>query len=333
MGESLHRFPNSEQAMARASKAVSDECSALAFYGIRPSAAAAEAFYHMMVKWFTDLGYPPDKAGVTAPGFGTQLGLFGRFDAKLKRTGFRKVTGVTLITTTPRAKIWGSDNYVSASYMGEDDELVADIVARSSLATLSANSLLPVAREVAGLLKPVYGIGFTRAHRLDPTCYAIGLNFDPGDLTPEEEAEQDWIGTWGETLFADQVYRKGILRDVYRWNFLTRPHLRKKVNGVPLELWIRRGPRRGRLGEFGRGTHLWEVPAKDIPKVRQSLLRAGLILEPEDEEDEESGWTPEESLAFILGDQPLDDVIVFDGTGKEVPTEEVKKIVRRGRRK
>jgi hypothetical protein len=316
--------------MARASNAVSDQCSALAFYGIRPSLKAAEAFYHTMVKWFTDLGHPPDKAGVTGPGFGTQLGSFGRFDSKLKRTGFRKVTGVTLIATTPGAKIWGSDYDLSASYMGEDDELVADIVARSSLATLSAKSLLPVAREVAGILKPVYGIGYTRARRLDPVCYAIGLNFDPGDLTAEEEAEQDWIGTWGETLFADQVYRKGILRDVYRWNFLTRPHLRKKVGGVPLDQWIRRGPRRGKLGEFGRGMHLWEVPAMDIPKVRQTLLAAGLILEPEDEEEGESGWTPEESLAFILGDQPLDDMIVFDGTGKEVPTEEVKKIVRRG---
>ena len=320
--------------MARVSKAVSDECSALAFYGIRPSPQAVEAFYHAMVTWFTDLGYPPDKAGVTAPGFGTQLGSFERFDAKLKRTGFRKVTGVTLIATTPRAKIWGSDYYLSASYMGADDELVADIVARSSVATLSAQSLLPVARMVAGMLKPVYGIGFARAHRLDPTCYAIGLNFDPGDLTDEEEAEQDWIGTWGETLFEEQVYRKGILRDVYRWNFLTRPHLKKRVGGGPLDQWIRKGPRRGTLGEFGRGMHLWEVPAKDTPKVRRALLAAGLILEPEEEEeDEASGWTPEESLAFILGDQSLDDVMVFDGTGKKVPTDEVKKIVRRGRKK
>src|SRR5262249_23943762 len=103
--------------MARASTAVSDHCSALAFYGIRPSAAAAEAFYHSMVKWFTDLGHAPDKAGVTGLGFGSQLGSFGRFDAKLKRTGFRKVTGVTLIATTPKARIWGSDYYVSASYM------------------------------------------------------------------------------------------------------------------------------------------------------------------------------------------------------------------------
>lgn len=320
--------------MARVSKAISDECSALAFYGIRPSTQAADAFYHAMVKWFTELGHPPDKAGIAAPGFGTQLGSFRRFNAKLERTGFRRVTGVDLVATTPRARFYSSDYYVSASYDGDTDSLMATIVARSSVATLSAASLLPVARMVVGMLKPVYGIGYTRPHRLDPVCYAIGLNFDPGDLTAAEEAEQDWIGTWGETLFADQVYRKGILRDVYRWNFLTRPHLNKKVAGVPLAQWIRTGPRRGTLGEFVRGMHLWEVPTKDVPKVRRALLGAGLILEPEEEEEEEeSGWTPEESLAFILGDQPVDDVIVFDGTGKEVPTDEVKKIVRRGRKK
>jgi hypothetical protein len=322
--------------MARASQGVSDECSALAFYGIRPSAPAAEAFYHTMVKWFGELGHPPDKAGVTAPGFGAQLGSFDRFNAKLAKKGFRKVTGLTLVATTPRARIWSDDYYVTASYMGEDDELTADVVARSSVATLSATSLLPVARELAAILKPAYGIGYTRAHRLDPEFYAIGMNVDRDDLTPDELAEQDWIGTWGETLFTDQVYRKGILRDVYRWNFLTRPHLKKTVGGVPLDRWIRQSARRGKLSEFGRGTYLWEVAGKQIPAVRRALRAAGLILEPEEDDDyEEPVSTPEESLAFVLrhfGAAP-EDVLVFDGTGKEVPTREVKTVVRRGRKK
>jgi hypothetical protein len=321
--------------MARASKGVSDDCSALAFYGIRPSPQAAEGFYHAMVKWFGELGHPPDKGGVTAPGFGSQLGSFQRLNARLGKKGFRKVTGVTLVATLPRARTWESDSYVSASYMGEDDELMAYIVARSSVATLSATSLRPVAREVAELLKPVYGIGYTRSHRLDPGFYAIGTNFDPGDLTEEELEEQEWIGTWGETLFEDQVYRKGILRDVYPWNFLTRPHLTKKVGGVPLERWIRQNPRRGTLSEFGRGMHFWEVARKDIPKVRQTLRQAGLILEPEEDEDEgvESGWTPEEALAFVLKDTPVEDLIVFDGEGNPIPTRKVKQILKRGRKK
>jgi hypothetical protein len=326
-----------ERTMARASRGISDECSALAFYGIRPSPQAAEAFYHAMVKWFGELGHPPDKAGVTAPGFGTQLGSFDRFDARLRKRGFRKVTGVTLIATTPRARIWSDDYYVTASYMGEDDELTADVVARSSLATLSAASLLPVARELAAILKPVYGIGYTRAHELDPESYAIGLLVDRGELTGDALREEAEIAAWSETLFTDQVYRKGILRDVYRWNFLTRPHLKKKVAGVPLERWIGQNARRGKLREFGRGMSLWEVAEKQIPAVRRALRGAGLILEPEEDEDdyEEPASTPEESLAFVFrhfGVSP-EDMIVLDGTGKEVPTGEVKKIVRRGRKK
>jgi hypothetical protein len=320
--------------MAGTPKTVSDGCSALAFYGFRPSAQAAEAFYRAMLKWFTELGYPPDKGGVRGPGFGSQLGSFGRFKARLEKKGFRKVTGVDLIATTPDAEFWSSDYYVAASYIG-DEMLTASIVARTSIARLTETSLLPVAREVAAILKPVYGIGYTRAHKLDPSGYAIGANIDRGELTGRALEEENEIAAWSETLFTDHVYRKGILRDVYRWNFLTRPHLTKKVGGVPLDRWIRQNARRGTLGEFGRGLHFWEVAAKDIPAVRQTLRKAGLILEPEDDEDDdlESGSTPEEALALVLGMQSLDDVIVFDGTGKRIPKKEVKKIVKGGRKK
>jgi hypothetical protein len=323
--------------MARASNGVSDECSGLAFYGIRPGARAAEAFYDAMVAWFRRLGHPPDKLGVSAPGFSRHFESFRREDARLRRSGFRRVGGIELVATTPRAEIWGRDYYVTASYMTGPDELTAYLVARSSLATLSAASLLPVAREVAAILKPVYGFGYTRSHELHPAEYAIGLNVDRGPLTGGAAREQERIVAWGETLSEGQVYRQGILRDVYRWNFLTRPHLRKKVGRVPLGRWIRQEARRGTLGEFGGGMHFWEVAKRHLPAVRRALRRAGLIFEPEPEDEEDPGvrYTPEESLAFMLrhfGVSP-DDVVVFDGTGREVPTEEVKKVVRRGRRK
>jgi hypothetical protein len=288
-----------------------------------------------MVRWFGEVGYPPDKAGVTGPGFGSQLGSFDRFNARLAKKGFRKVTGIDLVATTPGAKIWSDDYHVAAAYMGDEDLLTADVVARSSIARLSATSLLPVARELAAILKPVYGIGYTRSHQLDPTSYAIGLLVDRGELTGAAAREEAEIAAWSETLFEDQVYRKGILRDVYPWNFLTRPHLKKKVAGVPLEQWIHQNPRRGTLSKFGRGMHVWEVARKDIPSVRRTVRQAGLILEPEEDEDDdvESGWTPEAALAFVLKDTPVEDLIVFDGEGNPIPTRKVKQILNRGRKK
>jgi hypothetical protein len=108
------------------------------------------------------------------------------------------------------------------------------------------------------------------------------------------------------------------------------------VNGVPLDRWIRQDTRRGKLSEFARGMHLWEVPVKQVAGVRRGLLSAGLILEPEEDDydPENPVMTPEESLAFIFrhyGASP-GDLIILDGTGKEVPTAEVKKIVQRGRK-
>src|SRR5213075_381471 len=104
-----------------------------AFYGIRPSARAAEGFYHAMVEWFGRLGCPPDKAAVWAPGFGKNLGSFARKNVKVEKTGFRAVTHITLVSTTPSAELWGRDYYVIASYTSHTDvgdKLTAVMVAR-----------------------------------------------------------------------------------------------------------------------------------------------------------------------------------------------------------
>src|SRR6202165_3760170 len=128
--------------MDKVSKIVSDECSALAFYGIRPNAREVEAYYRAIVKWFNELGCSPDKASV---GTG-KLGSFRRVDANVQKNSFRKEMGFTLVSTIPGAQNWSDDFYVTASCDPDRLSLTSVIVARSSLATLTVTSLLPVAR-------------------------------------------------------------------------------------------------------------------------------------------------------------------------------------------
>ena len=282
--------------MTRPSKSISDDCSALAFYGIRPSPKAAEDFYHAMVEWFGRLATRRTRAGLRHPvRYATRL--LPTPERQAGEEGLSKVTGVTVVATTPGAEYWDSDCYAAASYMGDDDELTAYMWRgpRSPRCRQRPCCRLP---EVAQLLKPVYGIS-TPIGRLDAGFYAIGLNFDPGDLTPRNSRNRSGSARGARHSLRDQVYRKGILRDVYPWNFLTRPHLKKKVDGVPLEQWIRQNARRGGSASSAAGciSGNW---LRNTFRGPPNSLRAGLILEPEEDDYVDPEITPEESLAVVF---------------------------------
>src|SRR5262249_10365566 len=106
---------------------ISEECSALAFYAIEPGVNAVESFYRTMVKWFNELGFPPDKIAVSGPGHTGKLVEIAHGAAKLEESGFREVVVVELVATTPDAKIWGRDYLLTASYDGRSDSLIVDV--------------------------------------------------------------------------------------------------------------------------------------------------------------------------------------------------------------
>jgi hypothetical protein len=263
-------------------KLMSEECSVVTFYGINTDANAAAAFYQAVVRWFTELGCPPDKLSVHGPGHSGKPVSFARVSAKLQKAGFEGVTSLSVTAMTPGGQIPVNDWLLMADWSVEYS--YALVAARSSLATLSNESMLPLAQTLAQDSKPMYGIGYTRPHRLGPAMYAIGIcqGLGPGgygvDLTEAEREEADSISRWGDGL-AGQVWRDGLLRDVYPWNFLTKPQFTKPVGGVPLEQWIRQDTRRGTLGPLCEGVSLWEVGEAHLPAVRQALHQAGVIFD------------------------------------------------------
>jgi hypothetical protein len=258
---------------------ISEECSAVVFYGITPDAGAAESFYRTVVEWFCGLGYPPDKLGISGTGHSGKLGAFARGHAKLQKTGFDGVINFEINSSTPNA-ITGHDYFLTATYDSSAHGLVADVVARSSIATLSRTSMLPIARTLVQILKPAYGIGFTREHRLGPELYAVGICYG-GDDVPIGEAYEEArnVSRWCDVGMARQVHRDGLLRDVYLWNFLTQPQLARSVVGVPLEQWVKQDARRGTIDLLGYGVSLWKVDDAQISAVREPLSQAGLIFD------------------------------------------------------
>lgn len=75
-----------------------------------------------------------------------------------------------------------------------------------------------------------------------------------------------------------QVYREGVLRDVYPWNFLTASHLTAQVNNMVLQDWIQQDEQRGQLKPLNDDVWLWEVNEENILAVRYTLWDAGIIF-------------------------------------------------------
>jgi hypothetical protein len=256
---------------------ISEDCSVIAFYGIKPSAKAAQTFYSTIVGWFYDLEWPADKVGVFAPGHPGKLVSFTDANATIQKTGFEGEMVIEIVSTVPWAEVWGRDYLLRASYDGRSQSLDAAVVARSSFATLSATSMLPIARTLAQALDPEYGIGYVREHQLGPELYCSGISMGLG-LTGLDDEEALNISHWTDGI-EGKVWRQGLLRDVYPWNFLTSTQLAKLIKGASLEDWIHQDARHGTLNVLCDGIHLWEVAEPILPEVRQALQQAEAIFD------------------------------------------------------
>jgi hypothetical protein len=261
--------------MSEMSKSGFEMCSTLALYGAKPTEAAIIGFYHTIVNWFTELGHPPDKLAIEGTGYSGKPATFKRMNAKLNKNGFAQVESVTFFSMLPEGEIPMSDYWSTAWYVRNHRYTYAVVVVRSSLANLENKSMLPIAQMLIQQIEPDYGIGYTMEHRLQPDAYAIGLS--PGDENGNYE-EQVNISRWGDIGMQEHVYRRGIIRNVYAWNFLTAVQLTATVGEMSLEEWIKQDSKRGYLSLLSNGVTLWQVNKEEITNIRAELKQAGRIF-------------------------------------------------------
>lgn len=263
----------------------SEDCTAVAFYGISAGEDAFAGFYECATKWFQRLGYPPDKMAIGSHERTAKWKPFLRSDAKLRQTGFIGVTNIEIVSLVPKARIPLEDYLLEAGLFSK--QLCATIVSRSQIAPLSREKMLPFVKFIVKTLKPAYGIGYTRPHRLGPGTYAIGIcqGFGPkgwgvpGQISDEEEAEMEKISRWGHTGMPAKIWQRGLLRDVYPWNFLSGPHLKRSVGVVTLEQWIMEDVQRGHLEHLNDRLWFWEVPAINLEAIRKALQAEDIIFD------------------------------------------------------
>jgi len=318
----------------------SDECATLAFYGIDATKERMVVFYNGVVELFSSLGHPATSLGVTGKGYGPKLTAFLRADNKLRKTQFLNVNSVSIYAGIPGDSVPNNQNVMSASM----DTSCAVIVARSSI--LSLQNMLPLLAKMLKNLNPIYGIGYNRSYKKGPWHYAVGVGYSYGiqeaieSITGSAREEKSRISKWSQIGMEQEVYRQGLLRDVYAWNILTAPQLQKAVNGVPLKNWIQADKFRGKLNILNDSVTLWEVEEEKSSEIRSVLWDAGVIFDwrkfvPQHTEP----LNPDESLSMVLdlykkhGVAP-DDVQVLSGkTGKEILPAQVKEIANKSRKK
>lgn len=269
----------------------------VAFFGFNSSELAAKRFFHAVVGCFQQLDCPPDKIVV---GRGEKDGRtvgFKRGAAKLLQKGFADIGYLCIQAMLPEWKFVASDFLCSA-----------DRSLRFNYSTICVNAGLlnnidpmavPMLRELVEALSPEYGIGYVRKFSMGPNFFAIGLNYgNQLARTAEEHEEEMQISRWGYSATPRKLWREGIIRDVFPWNFLTEPQLQGKVKETnqSLEEWIRSDPNRGTLQELPKAVKLWTVAEENIKPVREVLWKNRSIYDYH-VHDKSSGppLTPEEA--------------------------------------
>jgi hypothetical protein len=152
--------------------------------------------------------------------------------------------------------------------------------ARASVATLDDKPLTKLVNYCVARLKPMYGIGFHRNHSQGPWFYAVGMNY----ASPIQQASIDYeealtISRWGDLGVVKEVYKEGVLRDVYPHNYLSRPQLARRIGEETLEVWISSNPSRGTLTNLDERIVLWKVAGREINRIREQLCSAGFIFD------------------------------------------------------
>jgi hypothetical protein len=258
---------------------VSEDRFVLAFYGIGQSAEACKGFFNIAREWVTQLGYAPDKLGVHGNGHSGKVGDYRRSLRKLEKTGFSEVGAFSMYTCLPNAKSPAAEFYAAASFSLNARHGGYAIVAVPS--PLAGKCVwLPFVLNVIDVVRPAYGIGFNRPLRQGPIFYALGTNISQtGDAIPTGEAyeERRNISFWTNAMMK-KVYRDGLLRYVYPWNFLTRPQLDRQVEGISLSDWINADASRGVLEHISE-VWLWEVGESQLGSIRERLCVAGAVFD------------------------------------------------------
>ena len=262
-----------------AERDITNDCVAIAFYGVTADPTSLASFYSHLIEWFDSVECPPDRIAVEGVGFSGNPVGFARTHSRLSKGDFSQVKAIETYSMLQNGRKPLVDWWATAS-ISFDYKPAFVLEARSSVTTLEDDRLMRLIDNCVSILNPVYGIGYHRDHDKGPGFYAIGLNYVTMDnLTGDDPKEVEAVSKWGYVGMTNEVYREGLLRDVYPYNYLTKPHLEKSVGKQSLQQWIDADESRGSLSKIGEHMTLWRIASAQIEAVRGELSQYGVIFD------------------------------------------------------
>jgi hypothetical protein len=254
-----------------------DPFTVIAFYGLRYDQGATRQHYELVVDWFDKQGCPPDRARLQGSDFSGKCISYRNAAKQLEKHGFENLDVLGLFTMKPNWKVMMGDDVLTALWDSAHSYATLEISA--SVAALSDSSVSHYAKRCAEIWRPDYGIAYTMEKNKGPGLYSLGVNY--GGRTPfavgKEAEELSRVSKWGHTWAPARIYQKGLLRDVYEWNFLNRLQAEFEVLGTTLKDWISRDQGHGEISKFNDRLWLWKVDKEDIPALRDTLRATDII--------------------------------------------------------
>ena len=257
---------------------ITEDCVAIAFYGICDDPASVMQFYHDLICWYNSVGCTPDKMAVVGSGFSGKIIGFEKSHLHLRKKGFATIKSVEAFAMLPNGELptvhWWATASLSLDYMPH-----FVLQARRSITTLEDDALGRLIESCVTNLNPNCGIGYPRDHNKGPGFYAIGLNYGNDATRGHAYEEKLTISRWGNIGMKEEVYKLGFLRGVYPHNYLSEQQLSRRVGYKTLHEWISSDSSRGSLTKLNNRMILWKVAFSHIEPIRESLWSAGVIFD------------------------------------------------------
>jgi len=261
---------------------ITSDCIGIAFYGIDTSPEGARALYEEIIGWFDRVHCPPDKLAIQGKGFGSKPIAFSNANTRLMKRGFADIKAITVYSMLEDGQIPILDWWATAVLdVGLGLRPYFALAARASVSTLDDAPICQLIRSCVSHICPQYGIGFRRRHDQGPLFYAAGVNYSPssGQESPCSYDEALTISRWGDLGMVEEVYKQGVLRDVFPQNYLTDQQLSRTIGQVSLGEWIESESSRGTLTKLDDRMTLWRVADSQIKQLRDELWSAGAIFD------------------------------------------------------
>lgn len=256
-----------------------NEYSTIVFYGLDNGHDKLADAFETLVDWFQAENLSLDKLKVRGPGFSGKLNNFDSTAKKARTNGFSNMSLFAIYSIAHEYETVLQD-WVATSSVRLDHENYCVVSAGSKILNMRSKKTFKLLSDLASSLRPAYGIVYFMERMQGPTLYAIGLNYASSiDAAVAQTQEKENITKWGDIGMTDEVYRMGLMRGLYPYNFLNETQLNMPVGEYSLKEWISKDPqRRGQLSEFGELT-LWKIGDLHIAKIGHELRKHNVIFD------------------------------------------------------